>query len=276
MSLAQSQRLTCLFFSPTGGTKELALSVGRALAGELGLGAPTSDSFTTPRQRKRDRHFSADDLVVVASPTYAGRVPNKILPDWRRALDGGGARAIALVTFGNRSFDSSLAELVGVLEEAGFCVVGAAAIPTRHAFADIGLEHPTQADDDAIRELVQGAADAVRGLRTLDASAVGLGAVGPYYVPLGLDGAPAKFLRALPVTDSGRCDRCGICVAACPMGTIPAQDPTTAAGVCIKCQACVRLCPKGAKSFTDAAFLSHRAYLERNYRRTAEPFFVTG
>ena len=57
------------------------------------------------------------------------------------------------------------------------------------------------------------------------------------------------------------------------MGSIDPEDPAKVNGICIKCHACIRGCPKGAKAFADEAFLSHRAMLERDYTRRAEPVF---
>ena len=53
-------------------------------------------------------------------PTYAGKLPNKMLPFVQEEILGNGALAVGLVTFGNRSFDNSLAELCACLEAGGF------------------------------------------------------------------------------------------------------------------------------------------------------------
>ena len=97
--------------------------------------------------------------------------------------------------------------------------------------------------------------------------------IGPYYTPLKVDGTPARFLKAKPQTDQDKCTHCGLCVRACPMGSID-ESTMEAAGVCIKCQACVRRCPQGAKYFTDGDFLSHVAMLEQNYSKRAENTWV--
>ena len=94
--------------------------------------------------------------------------------------------------------------------------------------------------------------------------------VAPYYIPLGEDGQPAKFLKAKPQTDLDKCDHCGKCAAVCPMGSIDPKNTDEVPGICIKCQACIKYCPKGAKYFDDPRFLSHKAMLEKNYQRTAE------
>ena len=96
------------------------------------------------------------------------------------------------------------------------------------------------------------------------------GEIGPYYTPLKADGSPAKFLKAKPRTDLGKCCNCGVCARACPMGAIDPRNVALVPGLCIKCQACVRKCPRRAKFFEDADFLSHVAMLEQNYTRRAE------
>lgn len=93
--------------------------------------------------------------------------------------------------------------------------------------------------------------------------------VAPYYIPLGEDGQPAKFLKAKPKTDLTRCDHCGKCAKVCPMGSINPDNTDEVPGICIKCQACIQYCPQGAKYFDDPRFLSHKAMLEKSYQRTA-------
>lgn len=92
----------------------------------------------------------------------------------------------------------------------------------------------------------------------------------PYYVPKGVDGQPAKFLKAKPKTDLEKCVSCGLCARQCPMGSIDLDQPSVVTGICIKCQRCVRNCLKGAKYFDDPAFLSHVKMLETTYNGRAD------
>ena len=89
--------------------------------------------------------------------------------------------------------------------------------------------------------------------------------MGQYYVPKGIDGQPAKFLKAKPLTDAEKCTACGICAEACPMGSISPAENYETTGLCIKCQACIKKCPVQAKRFDDPAFLSHREMLMKNF-----------
>ncbi len=266
------ERLLTIYFSPTGGTKTAALTLSEALGGILGLPLEEID-FTLPETRQQAYSFDENDLVVCASPVYAGRLPNKIMPDWRECLIGGGATAVPVVVYGNRSYGGALMEFRRILEENEFRLAGAAAVVGRHAFTDaLAAGRPDEEDKAELRSF----AGQVAAKLTDPAGFTPLvldpdEEIPPYYTPLREDGEPAKFLKAVPETDETKCDRCGICREICPMGSIDETMRTT--GVCIKCQACVRRCPKGAKYFTDENFLSHVRMLEANYTARAANYF---
>lgn len=260
------------YFSPTGKTQ----TVCRLIADEIGaaLALPVLyDSFTLPAERDHKRSYSAEDLVVFATPTYAGRVPNKALPFVQELFQGNGASAIAVVTFGNRSYDNSLKELVHELTEHGFHVIGAAAVVCGHSFAEIGMGRPDEADYEKLDAFAEAVAKKIKDAQGTPPAISGVPGDEPpwtYYQPTGIDGEKTVFLKALPVVDETRCDRCGACAARCPVGSIPHEAPDTTTGICIKCHACVHFCPQEARSFQDAAFLSHKAMLEATYARAAK------
>ena len=149
-------------------------------------------------------------------PTYAGRVPNKALPFLKTLFVGGGAPAVALVTFGNRSYDSSLTELNEELTAAGFRVFAAGAFARPHAFANIGHEHPTKEDNNLLETLL-GVAEVKIGQEDFGSITIKDGApVGPYYIPLGEDGEPANPQGKSHAHRFEKCDHCGKCAAVCP------------------------------------------------------------
>ena len=113
-------------FSPTGGTEHIV----NLLAEEMGkcLKLPVHKiSFTLPDERKKSCTFTEEDLLILGTPVYAGRIPNKILPDVDRSFEGNGTLAVAVSVFGNRNYDDGLMELALLLENHGFCVAAAAA-----------------------------------------------------------------------------------------------------------------------------------------------------
>jgi len=266
------ERLRAVSFSATGVTGSVVRILAEALAEELSLPADFQ-SFTRPAERAAVVEFGSGELVIVGSPTYAGKLPNKILPDFQTKLRGNGALAVPVVTFGNRAFDNSLAELCAVLEADGFHTAAAAAFPGRHAFTDaLGEGRPDLGDRRALRGFARQIAGKLKGLEGFPEPVEVPGdPAAPYYVPKGLDGEPAKFLKARPRTDQSKCSRCGVCARACPMGAIDPENVALVPGTCIKCQSCVRKCTRRAKYFDDPAFLSHVAMLEQNFREPKEP-----
>lgn len=270
------KRICTLYFSPTGSTSKTVQTAGETLAHLLDLPLQAID-FTPAAARRRTYQFNSSDLVIVGSPTYAGKLPNKILPDFRTRLSGSGTPAVAMVTFGNRSFDNALAELNAVLTGNGFRTVAGAALSCRHAFTDrIGTGRPDEQDLAQIRAFAKRTADLLAQTEN-PASLAPLSVPGdadaPYYIPKGTDGRPAKFLKAKPVTDPSRCTRCGRCAALCPMESIDPEDTSVITGICIKCQACIRGCLQQAKYFDDPAFLSHIAMLTQNFTGRKENEF---
>ena len=266
------RRICTVFFSPTGGTRGIARALAAALAQTLGL-EQTFVDLTPPAARKQQYAFTAQDLVVVASPVYAGRLPNKIAPDYAACLKGQNTPVVPLTVFGNRSPGDSLRELALLLEANGFVTAAAASVVSRHAFSDkVGTGRPLPEDlaqvEQFARQIARRLAEAAPAPLEFDRQTP----IAPYYTPLKEDGTPAKFLKAQPQrTDA--CTHCGQCAALCPMGSIdPATQDVT--GICIKCQACVRGCPRQARFFADEAFLSHVKMLEQNFTAPAPNRFL--
>ena len=262
------ERICLLYLSPTGGTERIGRAVAEALG--RGLDLPVEAvPFTTPKDREEERRFGPRDLLVMASPVYAGRLPNKLMPEYKARIFGSRTPAIPICVFGNRSPDEALRELVLLLEGNGFQIAGAASFAGRHAFSDkVGAGRPDETDQAEIRDFAARAAAKLSG-DTLPPLELDRSEIGPYYTPLKEDGDPAKFLKARPLTDWSRCSNCGVCARSCPMGSID-RETMEAIGLCVKCQACVRKCTRRAKFFEDADFLSHVAMLEQNYTRRAE------
>ena len=270
----QFKTVWAVYYSGSGSTRRLLRGMAEAAGEALMLPVRELD-YSRPEAREKSYCFTQTDLVFWGSPTYAGRLPNVLLPFLRGNFTGGGAAAVAVVLYGNRSYDDALKELCEVLTGNGFLAAAGAAVTAEHAFAP-ALAHgrPNGEDRAAAAEFARKTALTLREREhPIPVTVPGREPIGAYYTPLGLDGEPARFLKAKPKTDPEQCTRCGLCAAVCPMGSIPREEPTECTGICIKCQGCIRECPAGAKYFDDEAFLSHRAMLEQNYIRRRENEF---
>ena len=265
-----------VYFSPTGGTKKIAEALANDLSQLLHIPFQKIDlTVLTNRQTRYD--FDTDSLVILAVPVYAGRIPNKLLPDLERCLNGSGKAAIIPVcVYGNRNYDEALREMLILTEKNGFIPIGAAAMISQHAFSSlIAKDRPDFSDFEALTDFSNKIAEKILNNHELTGITYDRDIpIGPYYTPLKSDHTPARFLKAKPVTDMDKCNNCGICARRCPMGSISTDNVADVSGICIKCQACVKFCPTHAKYFTDADFLSHVEMLENTYTDRQEAKFL--
>lgn len=267
-------RVYAVCFSPACSTKAVTEQIAHKAAEILHVPCDIID-FTLPEARTNKYSFQPDELVVFGVPTYAGRIPNKILPFVQTLFDAQDTPAVCAVTYGNRNYDSSLTELVHEMTGDGFKVLAAGAFVCRHVFSDMIAAGRPDAED--YRKMDEFAVEAVKKLHSRTEPDFrkpvirGGEPVAPYYIPKGEDGQPAKFLKAKPKTDLSKCTNCGICAKVCPMGSISKENFADVPGICIKCQACILKCPEKAKYFDDEAFLSHVRMLEKNFTKRREP-----
>ncbi len=274
-------KIKICYFSPAGATKQVAQRLAIALGDRLGAGLEYC-SYTLPRERDRLPEFGSDDLVLWATPVYAGRVPNKTLDFVRQALRQrqamlAGRPAVALVTFGNRAYDNALAELAAMMQECGMNLLGAAAVVTRHSFSNsLGADRPKAEDWEALNRFASKVAQKVKTGSVTAVHVPGQAHPDQYYTPLKTNNAPALFLKAKPSCNQALCLHCGQCAQVCPMGSIVCRGGVPCfEGICIKCQACRRGCPAGAIAFTDPEYCSHVAMIERAFAQPKQSeFFI--
>ena len=270
-----------IYISPTGNTKEAVRAVAKGIAGQVSDGDFYSIDLTPRELRKGVLDFAPGDVVVLGVPTYAGRVPNKLLPYITEAIYGDGAYAVPLVTYGNRAFDDSLKELATIMYDNGMDIIGGCAVASEHAFTSkLGTGRP---DKEDLERLTGYGIQIGSSLKAAgDGGNVRL--INPdnlpghnfdefeYYVPKKEDGTQAAFLKAVPITDTSKCTGCGQCKDICPMGCYQ-NSLIEAEGICIKCHGCIKACPVEAKSFDNEDLASHIRMLENNFAESVNEIY---
>lgn len=232
------KKVTAVYFSPTGGTKRAVEMLADSFSAAL-------IDNTLPEQRQRQLHFAADELVLMASPVYAGQLPRLQKQDLWRNLHGSGTPCIIVACYGNRHYDDTMAQMQRIAIEQGFDVIGAAAVVIPHIFApSLGAGRPNDADAAVLAQFANDVKVKIAG-----------GAAGS--VPLVLPGNPNPAPKAaIPVPksfDEERCIMCGACAALCPVGAIDGETMAIDESLCLSCMRCVKYCRTGARSFDGAA-----------------------
>lgn len=246
-------------FSPTGHSALYSRTLCEKLSPEY-----SEINLTHPGERHTTHVFSSDDIVCIGAPVYGGRLP----APWDGLLDslqGNGARAVCLVTYGNRDYDDALLELCDLSREKGFHPVAAGAFLAQHTYSEkIASHRPDARDWEQFGQFIQSVRDKLRKGDTTHFMVKGNH---PYkqWTPLPLFPQPGE-----------ECIRCGECADACPVQAIDRDDPALVNKErCLACYACVAACPLQARTITAQPFWDKIAIMEEklsSLRREPEWF----
>lgn len=220
-------RTELYYFSPTGGTKKAGMLFCKAFAHDV----------KTVNLGLRDAVVQQpeSDVVVIAAPVFAGRIP-AIVTQKLHQLDGNGKIAITLAVYGNRAYEDALLELNDLAAQCGFHIVASAALIAQHSMVpEVAKGRPDDVDAESIAAFAQRVLDK---LETGTEHPVRVPGNSPYKESAGMTATPVS----LPC-----CNQCGKCVDVCPTGAIRLEQGETDAELCILCMACVAACPKHAR-----------------------------
>lgn len=221
-----------IYFSPSGGTKLIADMF------ETYVGKSGSEYDLLRNPQTETVKFKKKDLVIVAMPVFAGRIP-KVCVDMLSKFEGNGANAVPMVVYGNREYDDALLELENILKENGFRVVAAAAFIGRHSiFPEIAEGRPDKNDKEILKEFASKVLDKIE---KKDYKRVDVKGEFPY-----------KEHSSIPLKPSSKreCIACGKCAEICPVHAINIKKTAeTDEFKCISCTACIWECKQEARGF---------------------------
>lgn len=236
MSAIQTMPVRAFVFSPTGGTFNATYMLASMFSD-----APQMIDQTDLATREAQYTLSSDELVLLAAPSFGGKVP--YAPNLFTNLKGNDTPCILICTYGNRACENNLAQMYQTAIEQGFVVVGAITLVTPHTLAiRSGHSRPDLQDQQVMQKFARKVCDKLTaGTRTSIPAPEG-------------DPTPSERKRAKTCIpkhlNKELCGRCGTCVTACPEGAINADTLEIDEDICIQCQRCSHICPTGARSYT--------------------------
>lgn len=218
-----------IYFSPTNHTKKIVDIIGDEfdVSEEIDISNP---------KISLQKVFSPEDICIVGVPSYGGRVPAVAL-ERIAEYQGNGAKAILVVSYGNRAYEDTLRELQDNLMKRGFqCIAGIAAIAEHSIMHQFATGRPDEKD----KKELQSFARKIQEKLQQDTYEV---------LRLSKD-TPYREYRGVPLKPKAKknCKGCGVCASLCPVGAISYKNPKeTNRDMCISCMRCVEICPSHAR-----------------------------
>ncbi len=225
-----------LVFSPTGGT----MRVAQAVTGAWNVEAATVD-LTDAAQEFFQCAYGEEDLVLIALPSYGGRVP-ALAAERLSKIRGNGARCVLVCVYGNRAYEDTLAEMEDLAKACGFKPIAAIAAVAEHSILHQYASGRPDAGD--LQVLQDYAARIWKKFQSGEQDIPALPGNRPYKKAGGAGMVPHA---------TSACVSCGLCARQCPAQAISREDPRKVDGkVCISCMRCVVRCPHSARKINSA------------------------
>lgn len=225
-----------IVFSPTGGTQKAADIMTEIWGQEV----ETVD-LTDANQDFSQYAYQNDDLVLIAIPSYGGRVP-ALAVERLAKIHGNGARCVLVCVYGNRAYEDTLVEMQDCAKRCGFCPIAAIAAIAEHSILhQYASGRPDMEDrrilEDYSRKILQKFRAGDDGIPALPGNR-------PYKKAGGAGMVPHA---------TNACVDCGLCAKQCPAQAIHPENIRTADGkACISCMRCVVHCPHSARKINGA------------------------
>lgn len=250
-----------IIFSPTGGTEKVA----DIITGEITDSPVKIDLCMKNFSKDKIPSLDKKDCCIVAVPSFGGRVP-AVNAERLRMFEGNGASAFAVVVYGNRAYEDTMAELYDILAETGFRVREAAVSVAEHSiFHSFAHGRPDSYDVKKLENIGQ---SFLKRLGTeYDLSADSIPGNRPY--------KEISVIKMIPAA-TDLCNRCSKCSEACPVGAIPQNDPSnTDKTLCISCMRCVSVCRYKARTVPEDILKNGEERLKKLCAERKEPELFT-
>ncbi len=254
-------KLFAIYFSATGTTGKCVESFCHGFGAQPDTSINLADNLDI-----KFPDISDEDVVIVASPVYGGRLPVQVAKALTR-LKGNNATAIAITVYGNRDYDDALLEHTDILHDCGFRIAGAGAFIGQHSiFPKVGKSRPDIADVQILEDFGK------------ECKAAVINGFNSENIPFIKGSRPYKKAAGAPLSPKAKekdCVKCLKCVSHCPVGAIREEKPfLTDTSKCISCGRCISVCANGARHHSGIAYSLIGFVFKSAFSKRKEPQWV--
>ncbi|MDO5348680.1 MAG: EFR1 family ferrodoxin [Lachnospiraceae bacterium] len=231
-------KVTQIVFSPTGGTQQVADTITAEWENHV-----NKVDLTNPKNNYSTLNFLQDDIVVVAVPSYGGRVP-ALAAERLAKINGNQAQCIVICVYGNRAYEDTLLELRDIAEQSNFKVIAAISAIAEHSIMhQYATGRPDQKDKDELRNF---AGKILKKIKNCNAE------TSTFQIPGNRPYKKSGGGSLIPKAND-KCVNCGHCAERCPAQAISKKNiKSSDSKKCISCMRCVVQCPQSARKVNGA------------------------
>jgi len=118
-----------IYFSPTETTGKIVEGISQGIQADI---VKTVD-LTPPVARRRKFEEMYDELAIIGTPVYGGRIPLEAVQRLRR-IKANDTPAVVVVVYGNREYEDALLELRDLAAELRFRPIAGGAFIGEHSY----------------------------------------------------------------------------------------------------------------------------------------------
>ena len=225
-----------LVFSPTGGTEKIADLIVKEWTKPV-----TNIDLSNPKDDFSKYSFSSEDIVLIAMPSFGGRLPAVAAERLRQRI-GNSAKCVLVCVYGNRAYEDTLAEMEDIAVKCNFSIAAAISAVAEHSIMhQFAAGRPDEKD---IETLTTFSKQIIKKLNSSDMKEPKIPGNRPYKKAGGAGLTPKV---------NKNCINCGVCANECPVEAIDGSDVgKTNKTKCISCMRCVVRCQHGARKVSGA------------------------
>lgn len=148
-----------LYFSPTYSTETIV----KIVATEFGA---YKEIDLSKRENIENPSFNKEDICIIGVPSYGGRVP-AIALERMKNIKGNNAKAVLVVSYGNRHYDDTVRELADFAVSKEFCCVAAITAIAEHSIMhQFAAGRPDAKDQEELRKFAKKILDKITHLES--------------------------------------------------------------------------------------------------------------